>query len=744
MALPEKACISGTVENIVYHNEVNDYTVMELVGDDDSLITAVGELPFLVEGEEVILYGRWTTHATYGQQFVVESFEKRLPSDVQAILRYLSSRAVKGVGPVIAAKIVSRYGADTFDVIENHPEWLADIPGISPKKAAAISESFREQSGVRSVMMFCRDFFGATTTTRVYKRFGAGAVGLIKENPYCLCEADLGIGFTKADEIAASLGLDREATVRVESGLQYVLRYNAMANGHSCLPKEKLIAAAAQQLGVSPERITTVLEDCLHSGRLVAYEKADEGQDTPRTYVFTAEHAEAEAYVAKKLLTLDRHCMTYGTGDIDLLIARAEAEQGIRYAALQRSAIHRALSGGVLVLTGGPGTGKTTVILALLRIFEFLGNKVALAAPTGRAAKRMSEAARHEARTIHRMLEMERTETTENVRFNRNSGNPLEENVIIIDEASMLDLPLMHGLLRAMRNGTRLILIGDSDQLPSVGVGNMLCDILACGAFQTVRLTEIFRQSEKSLIVTNAHSINRGQMPVLDRADGDFFFVPRPREDQIAATVASLICERLPRAYGEAMREKIQVITPSRKGRAGTELLNPLLQERLNPPDGKKREIRFRDRLFREGDRVMQVRNNYDIVWEKNGTEGAGVFNGDIGIIERIEPRAESLYIRYDDRLATYEYSMLEELEHAYAITVHKSQGSEYPVVLFPAYGCAPQLLTRNLIYTAVTRAREMVVMVGRQDIVAQMVENDRHDMRYTCLCTRLVEEGER
>lgn len=740
MAAPEKACISGTVETIVYHNEANDYTVVELVGDDDSLITAVGELPFLAEGEEVILYGRWTTHATYGRQFVVESFEKRLPSDVQAILRYLSSRAVKGVGPVIAAKIVSRYGADTFDVIENHPDWLADIPGISPKKAAAISESFREQSGVRSVMMFCRDFFGAATTTRVYKRFGAGAVGMIRENPYCLCEAELGIGFAKADEIAATLGFDREAQVRLASGLHYVLSYNAIANGHSCLPREKLIAAGAEQLGVSLEQIEVALDRCLREGSLVAYARVDEGEKTPRSYIFTAENAEAEAYVAKKMLTLDRYCTTYDTGDIELMIARAEAEQGIRYASLQRQAIHRALTGGVLVLTGGPGTGKTTVILALLRIFEFLGNKVALAAPTGRAAKRMSEAARYEARTIHRMLEMERTEDAALPRFNRNSGNPLDENVIIVDEASMLDLPLMQGLLRAMRNGTRLILIGDADQLPSVGTGNILCDLLSSRVFQTVRLTEIFRQSQQSLIVTNAHRINRGEAPVLDRADSDFFFVSRPYENQIAATVASLICERLPRAYGEEMREKIQVITPSRKGRAGTEVLNGLLQEKMNPPSPEKREVRFRDHLYREGDRVMQVRNNYDIEWEKGGISGSGIFNGDIGVIERIEARDEMLYIRYDDRLAKYEYSMLEELEHAYAITVHKSQGSEYPVVILPAYSCAPQLLTRNLIYTAVTRAREMVVVVGRQDIVAGMVENNRHDMRYTCLAARLTE----
>lgn len=737
MANGGKTSISGTVESIIYHNEVNDYTVIELTDDDNSLLTAVGELPFLVEGEGVVLYGHWATHATYGQQFVAESFEKRLPSDVQAILRYLSSRAVKGVGPVIAAKIVNRYGADTFDVIENHPDWLADIDGISPKKAAAISASFREQSGIRSVMMFCRDYFGTATVTRVYKRFGAGAVGMIKENPYCLCEAALGIGFAKADEIAASLGLDKCSPLRLRSGLCSVLDYNAGANGHCCLPQQKLVEATAKQLAVPQDPVAAVLQECLRDGTLVSY-AIREGEKV-HPYIFTAEKAKAEAYVADKLLVLDRYCMTYQTDDIDLLIARAEAEQGIRYAALQREAIHRALTGGVLLLTGGPGTGKTTVVLALLRIFHFLGDKVALAAPTGRAAKRMSEAARCEARTIHRMLEMLPTENEEGNRFLRNGSNPLEESVIVIDEASMLDLPLMQALLLAMRNGTRLILIGDSDQLPSVGAGNILDDLLAANVFQTVRLTEVFRQSQESMIVTNAHRINHGEAPLLDRADSDFFFLPRAGERQIAETVASLLCERLPRAYGEAMREKIQVITPSRKGGAGTEMLNALLQARINPPAGGKKELHFRDRLFREGDRVMQVRNNYDIEWVKGKQKGSGIFNGDIGVIERIVSKEETLYIRYDDRVATYEYAMLEELEHAYAITVHKSQGSEYPVVIIPVYACAPQLLTRNLIYTAVTRAKEMVVMVGQKQVVYDMVANNRHDMRYTCLRTRLL-----
>ena len=738
MAEPMKECVSGVVETVVYRNERNDYAVIELTGDDDSMITATGVLPYVTEGEEIILYGRWVTHASYGRQFAVDTFEKRLPSDVHAILRYLASGAVRGIGPSTAAKIVSRYGEESFDVIEHHPEWLVDIPGISQKKAGAIAESFREQSGVRAVMMFCRDFLGTAPATRVYKRFGAGAVGLIRENPYRLCDGTLGIGFEKADEIAASIGMAKNAPCRLQSGLAYVLQYNANANGHACLPQDKLIASAAVMLDVEENTVALALTEALSAGTLCSLDVHEQEADV--RYIFTAESYSAEDYVAKKLVLLDRFCSTYSRGDVDRLIEMMEAEQGIRYAELQRRAIHAAMTSGILVVTGGPGTGKTTVVKALLRIFSHLGCRVALAAPTGRAAKRMSEAAGHEARTIHRMLEMERTEDDGEFRFNRNVNNPLDENVIIIDEASMLDLPLTAGLLRAVQNGTRLVFMGDVDQLPSVGMGNVLGDILASEVFSTVRLSEVFRQSQKSLIVTNAHRINRGEMPLLDEKDADFFFVERNNEENIAATVADLIDKRLPRAYGEAMREKIQVITPSRKGRAGTERLNPLLQQRINPPEEGKTEIRFRDAIFREGDRVMQIRNNYEIEWEKNGKQGAGVFNGDIGIIERIEKRNEALYIRYDDRVATYDFSLLEELEHAYAITVHKSQGSEYPVAMLPLFACAPPLLTRNLIYTAVTRAREMVILVGRREIAARMVENNRHDMRYTCLAYRIKE----
>ena len=736
----EKVVIGGTVENIVYHNDRNDYTVLELTGDDGSMITAVGTLPFVTEGEELVLYGRFAQHKTYGEQLVVDTYEKRLPSDVHAILRYLSSRTVRGISPATAAKIVSRYGAESFDVIEHHPEWLADIPGISAKKAAEISEAFREQTGVRSVMMFCRDFFGAATATRVYKRFGAGAVGMIRENPYCLCENDFGIGFEKADEIAAALGFSKDSALRITAGISYLLRYQASANGHACLPEDKLIPLAAESLGVDPALVKAALTAALRCGLLVLYAVRQESGE--RRYIFEKNTAAAEAFVAEKLCRLDANLPTYGREDIALLIARAEKEQGVSYANLQKKAILSALSDGVLIVTGGPGTGKTTLVRALLHIFEHLGHHVALCAPTGRAAKRMSLAAAHEATTIHRLLEAERAAEGEGVHFRRNASTPLNEDVIIVDEASMLDIFLMRALLLAVKNGSRIILIGDVDQLPSVGGGNLLSDLIDSARFSTVRLTEVFRQSEESLIVTNAHRINRGEMPELDMRDRDFFFLERT-EEQIAQTVVSLITTRLPRTYGKEIVENIQVISPSRKGHAGTEALNRLLQEKLNPASSEAAEISFRNAVFRVGDRVMQVRNNYEIKWKRKDAEGHGVFNGDVGVIESIDRKEEEMLVRYDDRVASYDFTMLEELEHAYAITVHKSQGSEYPVVILPLYTCAPQLLTRNMIYTAVTRARRMVIFVGRRDVAARMVENNYHVMRYTCLAHRLSGGGE-
>ena len=719
--------LSGTIENVVYHNESNDYTVIEISDGEDNFVTAVGIMPMAFEGEVVELKGHWTYHKEFGKQFAFDTFEKHLPEQTDGILQYLSSRTVKGVGPVTALKIVNRFGTDTFEVIENHPEWLADIPGITMKKAAAISESFREQSGIRGVMMFCKDFMGTGDVTRVYKRLGAGAVGIIRDNPYILCESEYGIPFEKADAMAKSLGYSMDSPFRILSALKYILSYNGSANGDTCLPSDKLASATAQLLEISETEIYSALSEFLDDGELSS-QRIDDVE-----YVMTGEVAEDEDAVARHLYRIAREAGDFRAADISRLVEKVECNLGISFAPLQREALFSSLECGVIIITGGPGTGKTTVIKAMISIFNSIGIKSVLAAPTGRAAKRMSEATSQEAKTVHRMLEMERTKEGDIV-FGRNEKNPLSENAVIVDEASMLDLSLMANLLRAVRRGGRLVIIGDADQLPSVGAGNILSDLICSGRIKTIRLTEIFRQSKESLIITNAHRINEGQNPILNVTDNDFFFVRRDYEGDIAETVASLITERLPKTYGKEIKERIQVITPSRKGAGGVENLNNTLQSKINPESKFKREKSAHGVIFREGDRVMQIVNNYDIEWEKNGVVGVGLFNGDIGEIIKIDMKEEKMQVLFEDKLAEYTFDMLDELELAYAITIHKSQGSEYPVIIVPMYSCAPMLMTRNLLYTAVTRARSMVILVGRSDVVAKMVSNNREVMRYTVL----------
>lgn len=730
----EKAeVIKGTIENVVYRNESNDYTVLEIVDGEDNLITAVGVIPLAFEGEIVVLKGRWTYHKEFGKQFSFDSFDKSLPDDVDGIFKYLSSGTIKGVGPVTALKIINRFGADSFDVIEHRPEWLSDISGITRKKAVEISRSFREQSGIRGVMMFCKDYMGAGEVGKVYKRLGAGAVGLIKENPYILCDGELGIPFAKADQIAKSLGLDPESKSRIKSGLRYILNHSAAQSGHTCLPRQEITKATAELLEIKSEKIDAFLYRLIEDAEIACYRK--DGMD----YIMTNETASEEDTVARHIMRISQSAGHFGAVDISSLIEKVELSSKICFAPLQREALFASLENGVMILTGGPGTGKTTVVKAMLSIFGSVGLKTVLAAPTGRAAKRMSEATGEEAKTVHRMLEMEKT-VDGSIRFARGERNPLSENVVIVDEASMLDLSLMAALLRAMKRGSRLVLIGDSDQLPSVGAGNVLSDLIASERIRTIRLTEIFRQSGESLIITNAHKINEGASPVLNVTDNDFFFVRRDREGDIAETIATLIDERLPKTYGKDIKEKIQVITPSKKGAAGVEAMNEVLQARLNPPKSFKKEKHSHGVIFREGDRVMQIANNYDIEWEKNGAVGVGLFNGDIGIIESIDQKEECLIIRFDDKIAEYSFDLLDELDLAYAITVHKSQGSEYPVVIIPMYTCAPMLMARNLLYTAVTRARKMVILVGRPDITCKMIENNRQIFRYTALKDKICD----
>ena len=724
--------INGIIENVVYQNENNDYTVLE-ISNDDNLITAVGTMPMAFEGEIVTLHGRWVYHKEFGKQFAFEAYEKTLPSEEEGILRYLSSRTIKGVGPVTALKIVNKFGPDSFDVIENHPEWLTDISGITMKKALAISESFREQSGIRGVMMFCREFMGSAEVTRVYKKMGASTLDIIKTNPYVLCESDYQIPFEKADAIARTLNVPLNSPARVLSGLKYVLSYNANTNGHTALPHNKLVLAASELLGIAEDEVENQLSEFLKSGEICSY-KINNNE-----YLMTEEVYSAEKYIAEKLKLLDSSVARFSVDEVRGILEKAEIQIGIQYATLQKNAIYEALNSGVMILTGGPGTGKTTIVKALISIYSSLGMNYALCAPTGRASKRLGESTSEETKTVHRLLEMERSAVNE-IHFHRNASNPLDEGAIIVDEASMLDLSLLEALLKAMKKGARLLLIGDADQLPSVGAGNVFSDLIESGCVNTVRLTEIFRQAESSLIVTNAHRINSGDSPILNSTDSDFFFVRRENERDIAETVADLITKRLPKTYGVGIRDEIQIITPSKKGAGGVEILNSVLQSKLNPEAKFKKEKSSHGIVFREGDKVMQTANNYELEWKRGHTSGLGIFNGDIGEIEAINNMESCLTIRFDDRVVEYPFENLSELDLAYAITVHKSQGSEYPVVIVPMYSCPPMLMTRNLLYTAITRARSMVILVGRSDIPMRMVLNNKEILRYTTLKNRLQE----
>ncbi len=723
----------GTVENVVFRNMANDYAVIELIDHKThELITAVGVIPYASEGEEISLWGTWTQHPDFGKQLQVEHFEKQLPTETSDILRYLSSRTVKGIGPSTALKIVKRFGKETFQVIEKHPEWLTDIPGITPRKAASIHTSFQEQAELRNLMMLCGGKLGSATVTRVFRLWGGNAAGFLRRDPYRLCRDINGIGFEKADEIAKLFGVAADAEVRISAALDYVLTREALNAGHACLPKEYLITTTSDILSLDAAMVAARLEDDIRRGVLHMRVRDDV------KYIFSRVNEASEADVASKLNEIRYNAVSFPQGDLFRLIERMESEWNIRYAGMQREAIGSALTNGVMILTGGPGTGKTTVIRALIRIFDILGLKTALAAPTGRAAKRMSEATVHEAKTIHRLLETERNENDE-TSFRRNEENPLDEMAIIVDECSMIDLPLMAALVRAMRRGSRLILVGDADQLPSVGCGNVLCDIISSGVFPVICLNEIFRQAQESLIVTNAHRINAGEMPVLDATDKDFFFLARATDADISSTLRELIVTRLPRAYGKEISSKLQLITPTRRGEAGTEMQNKLLQAALNPPASSKNEIKAHGVTFREGDRIMQVKNQYDIPWTRGDYRSMGIFNGDMGIIREIDKENERITISFDDRIAEYDISMMEDVEHAYAITVHKSQGSEYPVVIMPLTWTNPALQTRNLLYTALTRAREMVILVGRRDVLARMVSNSRETNRYTMLKERII-----
>ncbi len=725
--------VKGEVEDITYTNEINGYTVC-VIDYDGEMLTLVGTMPFLNCGETITAMGKFTNHPTFGRQFKVEHYEKELPATESSIIAYLSSGAIKGIGPVLARRIVDKFGEDTFDVLENHPEYLEDVKGVTRKKSREIAEKFREQFGMRNVMMYFNGIFGTGTAMKVYKKYGDAAVDIIKRNPYILCEQIHGIGFERADAIARQLGIDEHSHFRVESGMKYILKLNISRNGNCYLPVEKLLDETVRLLGVTRDEANSALKAIGAVGEIVIVKYGD----TLAVYMDYAYRA--EKYCAEKLKVLADTCINIPDSKADRHIDACEAEMDITFAPLQRLAIKSATDHGMLIVTGGPGTGKTTVVRAIIKLFDSLGMDVLLAAPTGRAAKRMTNATEREARTIHRLLESGYTgDDAGNETFGRDENNPLQCDALIIDEISMCDIFLMASLLRAVKPGTKLIFLGDSDQLPPVGAGDTLRDMLNSGAIPTVRLDEVFRQGEGSGIVINAHKINKGEMPNIDNKSEDFFFMKRNDPSALAELVCSLCSKRLPEAYGMDPFEDIQVITPSRKGVAGTISLNAALQNVLNPANTAKLEKQIGDITFREGDKVMQIKNNYSQEWEySDGRSGQGVYNGEIGIIERINTFEEYFEVNFDGRKVHYDLTQFDEIEHAYAVTVHKSQGSEYPCVIIPILDAPPGLLTRNMLYTAVTRAKNCAIIAGSAERTAEMVANNRQLHRYTGLCTML------
>ena len=723
--------LTGRIESVVFHNASNGWTVLE-VDSGEELVTVVGPVFDVSPGEELRFMGDWVNHPTYGRQFKSQACERCTPATVEAILRYLSSGAVRGVGPSTAKHLVDAFGADTLDIMENHPDRLTQIRGISPKKAEAISEEYKQQFGVRTLMLFLQQY-GVTPaeSIRIWRKWGTAAMDLIKANPYALCAQGLWIRFERADQIAEKMGFTKSDPGRVRAGVEHVLRHNLFSGGHTYIPYEKLTAAASGLLQV-PEALTEEAVDSLSSDEELTVEEI-----AGRRAVFLPESYGAESYIAGRILLM-RSITPPPLGDSAARMEELERRLGIRYADKQRLAILTACESNLMILTGGPGTGKTTTLNGIIGLYEEMGLKVALAAPTGRAAKRMSEVSGREAKTIHRLLEMEYSVEDE-PHFSRCEKNPLDCDAVIVDELSMVDALLFESLLRAMKLSCRLIMVGDADQLPPVGAGNVLRDLIASGKVPVVKLDEIFRQAAQSLIVLNAHRIVRGETPDLENHGSDFFFMPRYTPEQVRTTVRDLVTTRLPAAYGYSPLWDIQVLVPGRKGPLGVNELNPVLQQVLNPPERDRAERPLGPYTLREGDKVMQVKNNYDIVWKKeNGERGTGVFNGDVGVLTLIEPRTGTLRVKFDDRTAEYGPESAQELELAYAVTVHKSQGSEFRAVVLPLFTGAPQLFYRNLLYTAVTRARELVVIVGRPSTVGQMVENNRKTRRYTGLCEML------
>ncbi len=726
MAVEEKnsTVINGTVEGIVFRNAENGYSVLD-VSTDGKLITAVGLLSCVEPGEELAMKGTWTVHPTFGRQFKVESCERKIPKSADDMLRYLSSGVIKGIGPATALKIVERFKDETFDVIENSPHMLAEIKGISAEKAQCIGESFRKQFSVREVMIALEKYgMSPSECLSAYKILGTNAIERITENPYLLCSQKIGIGFARADEIAASFsGIN--PVYRERAGIVHIVSHNLL-NGHTCLPREKIIPPSCDLLGCGRDGAERVIDDLIEDKELV--EEVIDG----KKFLFLPPMYLAEKNIADRMKVMLRFPPAQGR-PVEKDIDEIEEKQNIKFEEKQRLAIMTAVKKGLLVLTGGPGTGKTTTLNGILALYEKRKLRVLLAAPTGRAAKRMSEVTHREAKTLHRLLEVVWGEN-DRQHFSRNMENPLDCDAVIVDELSMVDVHLFWGLLDALPLGCRLIMVGDSDQLPAVGAGNVLHDIIDSGLLPVVALTRVFRQAMESLIVANAHRIVNGEYPILDSKDSDFFFLSRENLLSASATVVDLYTKRLPKAYGYNSISDIQIICPSRKGELGTVALNRALQQLLNPPSKDKDELVSGGKIIREGDKVMQIKNNYDIVWTKGKTTSSGIYNGDIGTVLAINHTNRFMKIEFDDRVAIYPFENAKELEHAYAVTVHKSQGCEFEAVIMPVCGVVEQLRYRNLLYTAVTRAKNMMIVVGSRGELFSMVDNNRRTRRYTAL----------
>lgn len=739
--------VTGYIDHIIFRNEENGYTVMVVKNsENEEELTCVGSFPAVSQGTTIQASGIYTHHPVYGKQFQISSFVEKIPEDTYAMERYLGSGAIKGIGAALAARIVRRFGDDTIRIVEEEPERLAEVKGISEKKAREIAVQVTEKTEMRKAMIFLQKYgISLNLGAKIYQKYKDSLYTVLQENPYRLAEDISGVGFKIADEIAARIGIHADSDYRIRSGMLYTL-LQASGEGHTYLPKDQLFARCAKLLGVDESYMEKHLMDMLLDRKLVMQEKKGEKIIYPSQYYYL------ELNTARMLCELNI-CCPEDENIVEKRIASIEKETGTVLDEMQKKAVTEAAGHGLFILTGGPGTGKTTTINAIIRFFEGEGAELRLAAPTGRAAKRMTEATGYEAQTIHRLLELngmpEDDRSTGAVHFERNAQNPLETDVIIIDEMSMVDIHLMHSLLLAITAGTRLILVGDENQLPSVGPGNVLRDIIHSGCFPVIELTKIFRQASESDIVVNAHKINRGEPVEIHNKSRDFFFLKRYDADMIIRVVIALIQDKLPR-YVNARPFEIQVLTPMRKGLLGVERLNQMLQRYLNPQDGSKKEKTLGDRLFRQGDKVMQIKNDYQMEWEVRGRygipveKGIGVFNGDTGILHEINEFAETAEVEFEDgRFATYSFKQLEELELAYAITIHKSQGSEYPAVILPVLSGPQMLLNRNLLYTAVTRARKCVTVVGSEETFAEMIRNEKQQKRYSALDERIRELNE-